>query len=459
MTDAPELPAAATAPASDSALDRFARVMGRYVPDAISAAVILMVFLVVYALFLGNPLTKVMDAYYQGLWMLLPFTMQMTLIITLSSVLGATPFFRKSILTLSRLPNTMPQVVILSTIVVGFAAYLYWGLGIALAPLVAIHFSREAARKKLPVDFLFLLALTWGANACWQFGFSSSAALLMATPGHFLEKTTGILPLSTTIFTAAALIQTIAYAVLLMILGIWLMPENYRPVSQFPEAYKLTEEVAETDKAPGNFSERLERNRLITLVLSLALIAWLWSHFGVRRLGLDINSLNTTLLLLCLLLHANVYRFSKALQQAVLSAWPVIVMYHLYAGVAGLIQHTTVGEALAGVVASVSTPLTFPFLAALSGTLIAVFVPSSGGQWVIQGYVTSKAAMAVGLTAQRGLLALSVGDHMGNLTAPFWYVIIANIARVNFREFYGYGLIFAALWFVLGVIVFTFAPC
>ena len=46
------------------------------------------------ALALGNSPGKTLDAYYQGLWMLLPFTMQMTLIIVLSSVLGATPFFK-----------------------------------------------------------------------------------------------------------------------------------------------------------------------------------------------------------------------------------------------------------------------------------------------------------------------------------------------------------------------------
>ena len=65
----------------------------------------------------------------------------------------------------------------------------------------------------------------------------------------------------------------------------------------------------------------------------------------------------------------------------------------------------------------------------------------------------------VDVTVQRGLLALGVGDHMGNLTSPFWYAIVGGIARVNFREFFGYGLIFAGLWFVLGVIVFTFLPC
>jgi short-chain fatty acids transporter len=161
----------------------------------------------------------------------------------------------------------------------------------------------------------------------------------------------------------------------------------------------------------------------------------------------------------CFLLQRNIRNFSSALHRSVVSAWPVILIYHLYAGVAGVIQNTSVGEAMAGIVASVSTPYTFPFLAAVSGTIVAIFVPSSGGQWTIQGFVTSKAAMSVGVSVERGLLALSVGDHMGNLVAPFWYVVVAGIARVNFRDFYGYGLLFALLWFILGVVVFTFAPC
>jgi len=48
---------------------------------------------------------------------------------------------------------------------------------------------------------------------------------------------------------------------------------------------------------------------------------------------------------------------------------------------------------------------------------------------------------------------------MGNLTSPFWYVVISGIARLDFRTFFGYGLIYAAIWFVIGAVVFTFAPC
>ena len=142
-----------------------------------------------------------------------------------------------------------------------------------------------------------------------------------------------------------------------------------------------------------------------------------------------------------------------------MSCWPVLVLYHLYAGVAGLIQFTTVGESFAGLLASISTRYTFPLLTAIAGTVVAVFVPSSGGQWVIQGFVTTKAAGAVGVSAQCGMLALGVGDQMGNLLSPFWAVVFAGIARIDFRKFIGYSLIFALLWFVLGVFAFTFLPC
>jgi len=440
-------------------ISRFAQTLGTLVPDATSAAVILMLIVAGAALAFGSTPAAIADAYYRGLWMLLPFTMQMTLIITLSSVLGQTSVFKRAVAALSGVPKTPNQVVIVAVLLNAALSYFYWGLGVALGPIIAIYFAREAERKEIKVDFLFLLALVWAANAVWQFGLSASAPLLMATPGHFLESTIGVIPLRTTIWSPAAIIHEVAFTAALIACGCWLMPKTRRPLSAFPDANKLAEPVEAAEARAENFSEHLERSSLVVIVFCVALAAWLYYHFGVKKLGLDINSLNAIFLFLSFLLHRNVYRFTRALQHAITSAWPVIVIYHLYAGVAGLIQYTTIGEKMAGIIAAVSTPYTFPLLAAVAGTLASFFIPSSGGQWAIQGFVTSKAAMAVGVTVQRGMLALSVGDHMGNLTTPFWAMIVAGIARVNFREFIGYGMIFAALWFIIGVIVFTFAPC
>jgi short-chain fatty acids transporter len=454
-------------PAADSWLTRLARMMSGVVPDAITTSILLLLVLIVTALALGNGWGATWDAYYRGLWMLLPFTMQMTLILVLSSMLAAAPLVRRLVLALSRRPTSAAQVVTGVALLTAALSYLYWGLGVAMGPLIAVFFAAEAERKGIRVDFPYLVCVSMAATSVWQFGLSSSSALLMATPGHFLEATTGVMPLRTTIWTPAALTQVLAFALVTIVAGVAMLPARPEPISSFPEAFRVAEEGSLADRArpePAGatsglpFSDRLERNPLVMALLGAALIAWLVLHFGVKKQSLELNSLNTILLLSCVLLHRNVFNFVHALQRAVVTCWPVIVIYHLYAGVAGVIQHTNVGEHLAGLVAAVATPLTFPLLAAIAGTAVAVFVPSTGGQWVIQGFVTVKAAESLGLSAQRGLLSLGVGDQMGNLVSPFWMVVAAGIARIDFRRFYGYSLFFAALWFALGVVVFTLLP-
>lgn len=437
--------------------------IGRMTPDAITASALMLIVLCGAALALGNSVEKVLDAWYVGLWRLLPFTMQMTLVIVLSSVVGQTSQFRGAIQWLARLPRTENQVTIGAALVAAVLAYSNWGLGMVLSPIAGIHFARESERKGLKVDFLFLLAVIWGANSVWQFGLSASAPLLVATPGHFLEATTGLMPLSTTIWSSAAILHEVLFLTATIAVGCWLRPKQPRLISEFPDANAFAEAAAPPMAAGGErqagFAERLERNRAVSLFFAAALGAWLYVHFLVKRSSLDINSLNASFLFLAFLLHGSIFHFTKALEKAVMSAWPVVVIYHLYAGVAGLIQFTTVGERFAGLLASISSPYTFPFLTALAATVVALFVPSSGGQWAIQGFVTAKVAASIGVSVQRGLLALSIGDHMGNLLTPFWYVVIAGVARVSFRDVIGYGMIFAALWFGIGVLVFTFMPC
>jgi short-chain fatty acids transporter len=445
-------------------LSRFSHWLGNLVPDAVSASVILLAVVASAAFLTGNPAGAVSDAYYRGLWMLLPFTMQMTLILVLSAIVGSTALFRRAILRLASLPRSVPQVVALSVGVGAGLAYLYWGLGLALAPVVAIHFSAAAERKGLAVDFPFLLAAVSAAGAVWQFGLSSSAALLMATPGHFLEATVGVMSLRSTIWSAPAVLMVVLFPIAVTVATLILMPRHPRRLSEFPEANALAADpAAGTVPAPpsedtAGFAAWIERSTAVPVVLGLALVVWLYHHFATRGLGLDLNAMNTMLLLLALLLCRNVASFSAAIRGAVLVCWPILVLYHLYGGVAGLLQFTTVGAQFASFFAALSTPFTFPLLTAIAGSIVSVFVPSSGGQWVVQGYVTSKAAMAVGTTPQHGLLALGIGDHMGNFLSPFWPVLIAGIARVDFRTFFGYGVVFSLVWFVLGVAVITLVP-
>jgi short-chain fatty acids transporter len=446
-------------------VDTLADVMERIVPDAITTSIVLLVILFGVSLALGAGMTATLDAYYRGLWMLLQFTMQMTLILVLSLILGATPTFRNAVIFLSRLPKTQTQVMVLAVVAGGFVAYLNWGLSIALSPVIAIHFATQAERKGIKIDFLWLMSVLAGGGAIWQFGLSGSAPLLMATPGNFLEQQAGIMPLSTTIWSPAAMILVPSFMAAVVLVGVVFMPKRPRQVSEFPQAQRVidtdrhAEATEEKPRSEMTFAQRLEYNPMVIVPLALALAGWIYHHFFVRNLSLDINSVNTIVLLLGLVLHGNVHNFTKATQHAVALCWPIVLMYHIYAGLAGLIQYTPVGGFLVRIFDPVLTAYTYPLLIALISTVVAIFIPTSGGQWAIQGAVTVEAAKLVGVSAQRGLLALSVGDHMGNLITPFWAVIGAGIARVDFRLMFGYRLIFAALWFTMGVLAFTFLPC
>lgn len=442
-------------------LTRFARAVGDHVPDATAMAVLLLVVLIAAALGLGNSLDATADAFYRGLWMLLAFSMQMALLLILSSVLSATPFFRAMVLKLAQLPTSTGQILLLSVLLTSALSYLYWGLGLALGPLIAVHFARAAESRGIAIDFPCMLSAQFATSSIWQFGLSSTPALLVATPGHFLEGTTGVMPLATTIWSTASIALVVLFPLGVAALARMLMPHQVRPISQYPAAGALTEvpdlSLALPVAARG-IAAWSERTRLIPLLLAAILAGWLYHHFVTKDASLDLNSMITALLLAALLLQQNLAAFSHAIRATVQSCWQILILYQIYGGIAGLLQYTNVGEILARYFAELSTPLTFPLLTAVAGTIVAIFVPSSGGQWIIQGFVTSEAAAAMGVSMQQGLLALGVGDQMGNLISPFWIVIAAGIARVDFRTVFGYSLLFAALWFVLGVGVFTFIP-
>ena len=456
----------------DSFLDLLARLCERYVPDALTTSIILMVVLGIMSIILdmsggsGSRMAvmNVLDAYYDGFWKLLAFTMQMTLILVLSLTLAETLFFKKGVIFLSHIPKAPWQVIVMAALLTGVLSYLNWGLSLALAPIIAIHFCKQADNKGIKVDFLWMMAILAGAGSIWQFGLSASGPLMMTDGNHFLvSEGVSPWPLQTTIFTPAAFVMVGVFATITIVTGILFMPKKVRPISAFPESNKLAEAAISVEvkapKVPGEIStlaKRIENSWITLIPMQLGLAAWLYVHFVVKDLSLGLNSMLTIYMLACFVFHQTVHRFTTALQEVIALSWPIIILYHLYAGVAGLIQNTSVGSFIASCIEPFATQYTFPFLMVVISSVVAIFLPSSGTQWIIQGLITVKTAEAAGLTGQHGLLALSVGDHMGNLLTPFWAVVGAGIARVEFREFFGYRLVFAALWFLIGVIVFTF---
>src|SRR5262249_14134997 len=153
----------------------------RWIPDAFIFA-LLATFLVLGAAVATTPSTlpQVVDAWGRGFWELIPFTLQMSLIIITGHVLATSPPMGRLIRAIASWPRTPRGAVALVTAFTLAASWLNWGFSLVFGAVLAI----EVARRVEDVDYRALAsASVLGLGSIWAQGLSGSAALQMATPG------------------------------------------------------------------------------------------------------------------------------------------------------------------------------------------------------------------------------------------------------------------------------------
>src|SRR6195256_2040904 len=152
----------------------------RWIPDAFIFA-LLATFIVLLAAVVATPSTppQVVDAWGRGFWELIPFTMQMALIIITGHVLATSPPMGRLIRAIASWPRTPRGAVALVTFFALASAWFNWGFSLVFSAVLAI----EIARRVEGVDYRALAAASMlGLGSIWAQGLSGSAALQMATP-------------------------------------------------------------------------------------------------------------------------------------------------------------------------------------------------------------------------------------------------------------------------------------
>ena len=106
---------------------------------------------------------------------------------------------------------------------------------------------------------------------------------------------------------------------------------------------------------------------------------------------------------------------------------------------------------------SMSTTETFPIFTYISAGLVNVFVPSGGGQWVVQGPIIISAAQNRGVSYPKAIMALAYGDQLTNMIQPFWALPLLGITGLKPKDILPYTLVLffaGGLIFLLGLVLF-----
>lgn len=424
----------------------FDRLVQRYLPDAFLFAIILtfLVF-VIGIIFTDSGPVDMINHWGTGFWDLLAFTMQMALVVITGYILANAPVIKSFLAGLSKLAKTPAHAIMLVTFVSAIACLINYGFGLVVGALFAIHVAKQVPSA----DFRILVAGAYSGFLVWHGGLSGSIPLSIATPGHFLEKEMGTIPVNETLFSPSNLFIVAALVLTLPIFNRFLM-KNADSLNQDRSKWTVPDdEVEPVQKAPGTPAEKLENSRIISLLIGVMGLAYIFYHFATKGFDLNINIVNFIFLFLGILLHNTTRQFLNTVSNGVKNAGGIIIQFPLYAGIMGMVTLSGLSEQIALWFVSLANEHTLPFISFVSGGIINVFVPSGGGQWAVQGPIMIDAAMAINADVAKTAMGVAWGDAWTNMIQPFWALPALAIAGLHIRDIMG---------FCVMILLYSFIP-
>ncbi len=417
----------------------------RWVPDSYVIAILLTVF--VFGLALAfTPSTPLQLARFwgDGVWELLSFAMQMCLVIVSGFVVAVSPPVRRLLAGAAAIPKSPRASIALVAAASMLLAWVNWGLSIVASAMLA----RQVARRGRGVDYRLLVASAYlGMGCVWHAGLSGSVFLLVATPGHFLEKDIGVIPVTHTLFSAFNLgLAAVVFAAMVgLAAALHPRPEHAWVVD--PGAIPPDPEPPAATDLPRSFASRAERSILVTAVFVLLGAVFLVQWFREKgAAGLNLNVLNLGFLVLGAALHRSPAAFLRAAEEGGRYIWGVVIQFPLYAGIFGIIKFSQLQSVISGWFASMIHPSSYPVFVLWYSGILNYIIPSGGSKWAIEAPYVIEAARALGVPIEPTIIAYAWGDMMTDIIQPFWALPLLAITRLEFRDLMGYAILIFAVY-------------
>ena len=414
----------------------------RWFPDPLVFALIGIVVVFLTGMALGESASKLAVQGGKSFWALIPFTMQMVMIIIGGYVVASTPAVYRVIRWLAGVPKTPRGAIALVALFSMLTSLISWGLSLIFSGL----YVRELSNRVKGMDYRAAGAAAYlGLGAVWALGLSSSAALLMTTKTSIppaLYEISGLIPLTQTLFLWQSLVSAAVLIIVSVAVAYFSAPsaENARTAEDFGVPYRSIDMSLEPMAKPG---EWLEYSPLLTILVVLLLGWYLVDVFRSSPQGalaaLDLNTYNLIFITVGLLLHWRPKRFLQAVTHAVPATGGVLIQFPFYAVIFGMIAGTSITSWLAKLFAHVTTQGTYPLLVALYSAVLGVFVPSGGSKWVIEAPYVLQAANLQHVHLGWVVQIYNAAEALPNLINPFWMLPLLGLLRMKARDLVGYG--------------------
>jgi short-chain fatty acids transporter len=444
--------------------DKFVRTAQRFLPSPFTIAILLTAFTVVLALLLTESktdqwhLVEILLYWEAGFFDFLKFAMQMMLILVLGHVLALSRPATKLLNNLVKHCTTTARAAFIVTFISILVAFLNWGLSLILGAIFARKVGEHASKNKIPIHYPLIGAAGYTGLMVFHGGLSGSAPLKVAEEGHKFVTQIGLVPFSDTIFSTMNLVCMFLLITLLPLAMYWMGNRVKSDILHL----NATDEA---DESPNNSAltgaERLDYSPILSTILGLVMILVGFykvlfapllngQNFDWTFSFINPNYIIFMLFGFAILLHGSFSKFNQAVSKGIGGSAGIMIQFPFYAGIMAIMIGSGLVNVFSNVFVNLSTATTFPVFTFFSAGLVNIFVPSGGGQWLVQGPILIEASQKLNVPIEKSILALCYGDQITNMLQPFWALPLLGITGLKAKEILPYTVFLL----LIGVVIF-----
>ncbi|BCZ14365.1 short-chain fatty acid transporter [Acinetobacter baumannii] len=437
----------------------------KWFPDSYIFALLGVIIVSVAALGIGAPIHDVATSFGNGFWSLIPFTLQMTMLIIVGYVVSVSKPVKFLIQKMARIPSSGRSAIVLVATVSLLISLVNWAISTILTALLVIALAK---RKELNMDYRAAAAAAIiGMGATWALGISSSAAQLQANKTSLPESIynlTGVIPFTETIFLWQSIAMTIILVIVSIAIAYWSAPKgnSVKTIDSFDVQFEeeKTNEVKST--RPGDW---LENSPILTIIVVVLGLIWMFFEFSKSNPIIAISSLNTynfVFLMLGLALHGTPRNFLNAVSKAVPAVSGILIQFPLYGSIAFIMtqalnsQDLSLSHYIAEFFVSIASKETFAIVMGIYSAVLGFFVPSGGGKWIIEAPYVMQAANDLKVHLGWSVQIYNAAEALPNLINPFFMLPMLGILKLKAKDVIGFTvtqlvvhfpLVLFLLWF------------
>ncbi|MFW1829047.1 short-chain fatty acid transporter [Acinetobacter sp. ULE_I001] len=419
----------------------------KWFPDSYIFALLGVIIVAIAAIGIGASVQDVAISFGNGFWSLIPFTMQMCMLIVVGYVVSVSKPVEMLIQKMAQIPTSGRNAIVFVATVSLFISLVNWAMSTVLTALLVIALSK---RKELNMDYRAAAAAAIiGMGATWALGISSSAAQLQANKASLPEplyNLTGIIPFTETIFLPQSMIMTAVLIIVSIAIAFWSAPKgnSIKTIDEFDIHFEDKETEVQSKKRPGDW---LENSPILSILIVVLGLIWMFNEFTKSNPIIAISSLNTynfIFLMLGIALHGTPRNFLNAVSKAVPAVSGVLIQFPLYGSIAFIMtsamnaQDLSLSHYIAEFFVSIASKETFAIVMGLYSAILGFFIPSGGGKWIIEAPYVMQAAHDLKVHLGWSVQIYNAAEALPNLINPFFMLPMLGILKLKAKDVIGF---------------------